>query len=461
MKHSSRMALLTILVAATASAQDVNVTSTTMAQVWKQDTPGFDKTSYMPATEFLAIDANKLGSDALSLHLYGWGTRDLQEQSMPGGKSSGNLTYGYLQYSFDHANAQLKAGRFTVNQGVGNEQVDGVSGRTDLRGGITVSFFAGKPVIFKNLSNLPQRELDIQRDFIFGARVATRLGKVGELGVSYLQDGSTAAKDLPIPQTLVDYTRKQMGADIKLTPVSFIDFSGRTVFDVAGHYDVVPNPDRPIVAEHDYSTTIKAAENISVTGTFVERNFNAYYAGSTLPSLFNMNEKGMFTATGGNVTWAPVTDLQVVADARRTKRELYGNSTRAGADLRYNFSAKKVLVGAGYHKINAFDVKTVDSLTPAFSVSHSEMRVWAMMEKGKVSVSLDAIRLHYVDADANPALLGKSNESEIVGSLGYQLAQSFKISGDVSFADTPFYKKQVTGLLRAEYRFGFAGKGGK
>ncbi|NTV73960.1 MAG: hypothetical protein HGA66_07110, partial [Holophaga sp.] len=120
-----------------------------------------------------------------------------------------------------------------------------------------------------------------------------------------------------------------------------------------------------------------------------------------------------------------------------------------------------LVLGGGYHKVNAFKVKLVDSLTPAYSVSHSEMRAWAMYEKGAFSASLDAIRLHYGGAYQDPNLNHKAIESEIVGSLGYQATKNFKISGDMSFADTPLYKKQVMGLLRADFRFGFAGKGGK
>ena len=461
MKPSTHVALLAVLVCASASAQDINVYSTTLAQVWKQDTPGFDKSSYAPATQFLGIDANKLGTDAVSLHLYGWGSTDLRDQSSPNGKAAGNLTYGYLQYTFEHANAELKAGRFTVNQGVGTEQVDGLAARTDLKGGFSCSFFAGKPVLFKNLGSLDQQQIDLQRDFMFGARFAYRLSRMGEIGVSYLQDGSTPAKDLPVPVLLADYTRKQVGVDLTLSPCAFIDFSGRTVFEVAGHYDPNPAPDPSRIAEHDYNARFRVLETLSLTGTFVQRDFRNYYAGSTLPNLFNMNEKGEFRATGASATWAPLGNLQVVTDVRRTSRELYGDTTRFGTDLRYTFPAQHVLAGVGYHKVNAFDVKLVDIQSVAFSLSHSELRAWVMCEKGAYSASFDAIRFHYEGAERNPNLNGKSVESELIGSLGYQLSSSFKLSGDLSLSDTPVYQKQVMGLLRAEYRFGFTGKGGK
>jgi hypothetical protein len=454
------MGLLAVLVSATAGAQDVTVTSTTLAQVWSQDTPGFSKADYTLGTQFLSIDANKLDGGGASLHLYGWGRTDMADQSAAEGKSFGNLTYGYLQYDFERANAQIRAGRFTVNQGVGNEQVDGVSARTDLRGGFSVSAFAGVPVIFKSLLYPQQDAVAFQRNAMFGARLAYSLNRMGEIGLSFLEDGTTAAKDLPIPSP-VDYTRRQVGLDLKLMPVSFLDFSGRTVFDVAKHPDAAPGEDRSNIAEHDYRATGKILDTLSVTGTFVQRNFYAYFAGSTMPSLFNQNEKGKFSANGLSATWAPLTGLQLVGDVRTTKRETYGDTTRAGLEARYNWTDQHVLAGAGYHKVNAFSTKLVDAVNPAYSLSHSEMRAWVMAERGAFTASLDAIRLHYSGATLNPYLYGKAIESEIVGSLGYQASATAKLSADVSLEDTPLYKKQVMGLLRAEFRFGFAGKGGK
>jgi hypothetical protein len=462
MKHGSHLALLAVLIAASAaaSAQDVNVYSTTMVQNWEQNLPGFDKSKFLPATEFLGVDATKLGSDKLSLHLYGWGARDFQDQSMPASKTDGDLTYCYLDYHFDQANADIKAGRFTVNQGVGNEQIDGISARTDLRGGFSISAFGGQPVIYKNMASNPQQDITYQRNMIFGTRLAYQIPKMGEVGFSYLQDGSHAAKDLYVPEP-IDYTRKQAGVDMKLAPCSFITFTGRTVFDVASHPISEASATPSSIAEHDYSATFRITPQVTATGQFIERNFFAYYAGSTLPNLFNMNERGMFKATGGNVTWLPIENLSLIADVRRTDREIYGDATRYGLDARYNFTAVHVLAGAGFHKVNAFDVVTVDPYSQAYSLSHSEARAWAMLTRGDFSASLDAIQFHYTDSASNPNLHGKAMESEYVASLGYQLSTAFKASADLTYEDTAFYQKQVMGLLRVEYRFGFKGLGGK
>jgi len=460
MKRQTQVVLLATLMTATAWGQDVSVYGTTMAQMWKSETPGFDKSTYTPATQYLGIDATKLGSDKLSLHLFGWGRTDLGDASrFDGSKSGGYLNYGYVDYRFDQANAEIKAGRFTVNQTTGFEQVDGVSARTDLRGGFSVSAFGGKPVYFKTVDPRSKTDYEFQRDFIFGTRFAWRMPKMGEIGLSYLQDGTKAAKDLDVPSP-VDYTRKQLGVDVRITPISMFDFRGRTVFDVASHADQAPGTrDRSNIAEHDYTATVKVSEQVTVTGNYAERNFFAYFAGTNLPSLFRQDDNDMFRGWGGSVTWNTPWSIQMVGDFRHMHRETYGDSTRLGGELRWANSEKTLMAGAAGHYVNAAKTLFVDAAAPYRSLKHAEARAWVMTTKGKFTASLDGILQRY--SEANPYLAGLTNVYEVVGSLGYQATTNVKVSGDLSHGTTPVAKNETRGLLRAEYRFGFAKKGGK
>jgi len=452
-----------VLMAALASipgwSQDFSLYSTTIAQMWKQDAPGFDKSTFTPATQFLGIDVNGIGKENLSLHLFGWGRTDLGDASLPDGKkTSGELTYGFVQYRFQQANAEIKAGRFTVNQGVAIEQVDGVSARADLKGGFTISAFGGRPVLYKTRDAVTQKDYDFQRDFIFGTRLGLRFPKFGEIGLSYLQDGTQAAKDLPIPSD-VDYTREQVGFDIHLVPHPAFDFSGRTVFDVADRADL-PGVGKPSkIAEHDYTLTVKAATAVSITGNFTERNFQAFFAGTNLPSLFRTVEKDKHRAYGASVNVNPGGPLEFVADYRHTTRESFGDSNRFGGDVRWTLEKQKIVSGFGYHRVTASDAKLVDAAFPSYSLTHSELRAWVMAEKGKLSASLDGI-YHRYDDDKNPHLNGRTSIFEVVGSLGMQTTSNLRISGDLSYAANPLFKREVRGLLRAEYRFTSAKKGG-
>jgi len=460
MRRPSYVALLATLMSASAWGQEVSLYGTTMAQMWKQETPGFDKATYTPATQYLGIDATKLGSERLSLHLFGWGRADLSDaSSLDGSKSGGYLNYGYLQYRFDQANAEIKAGRFTANQSTGFEQVDGVSVRTDLRGGFTFSAFGGKPVLYKVVDPRNQHDYDFQSDFIYGTRLGWRLPQVGEIGVSYLQDGTKAAKDLDIPSP-VDYTRKQVGADILIAPAPMFSLRGRTIFDIASHPDQAPGaPERNKIAEHDYTATVKVSEQVSVSGNFAERNFFAYFAGTNLPSLFRQDDKDMFKGWGGSVTWNTASSFQLVGDYRHMHRETFGDVNRGGGEMRWFFNEKTVLLGLGAHWVNATDTKFVDPAAPSRSLSHKEARIWTMVTRGKLTASLDGILQRY--ESGNPYLAGMRNVYETVASLGYQATESMKVSGDVSFGSTPVTKNETRLLLRADYRFGFAKKGGK
>ena len=451
--------LLATLVAATAWGQEVSVYGTTLAQVWKQDTPGFEKATYAPATQFLGIDANNLYKDGLSLHLFGWGRADMANSTRQIGMPGGDLAYGYLRYRFNQANAELKAGRFTINQGVGIEQVDGISGRADLRGGFTVSFFGGKPVLYKRGDAAAQKDYEFQRDFIFGGRVGLRVPKLGEFGLSLLQDGTKAAKDLPLPSA-VDYTRKQAGLDVRISPNSTFDFSGRTVYDLASHLDTPGAPsNRSRLAENDYPLSVKLAPLVAMTGNYTERNFQAYFAGTNLPSLFRQIEKDKHRAYGGSLIFGSAASVQVVADYRNIRRETLGDAKRFGGEFRMNLPEQKIQAGFGFHRMAAFNVPVVGGLIPSYGLSHREVRAWVMVEQGRLSASLDAIHQSY-DDPFNPNLNAEKAASEVVASLGVQATSNLKISGDVSYGVNPDFKKDVRGLLRAEFRFAMGSKGG-
>lgn len=448
--------LLATLVSTTAWGQEVSSYGTTLAQLWKQDAVGFEPGTYAPLTQYLGIDATGLGKDGLSLHLFGWGKTDMADSTNLIGLSGGELTYGYLQYRFAEANAELKAGRFTINQGVGVEQVDGFSARADLRGGFTLSAFGGKPVLYKRGDTATQKDYAYQRDVIFGGRVGLRVPKVGEFGLSLLQDGSKAAKDLPVPST-TDYTRKQAGLDIRISPNTTIDFYGRTVYDLASHLDNPTQPKPSKLAENDYTLAVKVAPTLAFTGNFTERNFQAYFAGTNLPSLFRQVEKDKHRAVGASCIWGSAAALELVLDFRNTQRETYGDAKRFGGDLRWNLPEKKIQAGFGFHQVSADDVKWVSATLPSYGLSHRELRVWVMIEKGSFSASLDGIH-HKYDDEKNPNLNGKSSVSEMVASIGYQAASNLKVSGDLSYGINPTFDKDVRAVLRAEFRF--AGKGG-
>jgi hypothetical protein len=458
MTFRSSAVLLATLAASSAWGQDLNVYGTTLFQLTKQATPGFRTETYTPATQFLGVDATDLGHAGLSLHVFGWGRADLADQSRVEGKNFGELSYGYVQYRAPEGNLELKAGRFSVNQGVAIEQVDGGSFQADLLNGFTLSAFGGVPVSYRTIDRTSQKEYDYQRDNIVGGRLGKRFSRWGEVGVSYVQEGSTSARylysDIVIPN---DFTRRQAAADILFTPGSAVTLNGRTVVDVAPRLDTpagVPQ-DTSRIAEHDYSLDVKVSSLFSLTGSYTQRNFQAYYAGTNLPTLFNPYELGRFRATGLAATFGSPSSWEAVLDVKRTNRDTYGQSTRFGGEVRHHLGDIGVQYGLGAHRVVADNVPISGVLTTLYGLSYNEGRLWLMYGKDRLSVSFDGIMQEFDNCNN---LAGRTSLHELVGSVGYQVTPAFKVSGDLSHGTTPTLDQQTVAMVRLDYRFGTGGK---
>jgi hypothetical protein len=154
-----------------AMSAEISVDATSIVRFEQRDDKGLPKKDIMPATQFLGLDAAKLADGNLSLHAYGWGRGDIADKSFNDDRFTGSLTYGYLQYRLKAANADLRAGRFFVHEGIVNEHIDGASFRTDLPLGLGFSAFGGANVHTKKLYN---ENSDGKGDGNFGGRLNFR-----------------------------------------------------------------------------------------------------------------------------------------------------------------------------------------------------------------------------------------------------------------------------------------------
>jgi len=231
-------------------AADVTVDSGTLLGIGARDVSGAPKETLLPATQFLGLTADKLADGNLSLNFYGWGRVDLADKSFNNDKSSGSLTYGYLQYRFTQANAGIRAGRLFVREGIVNDQVDGVSARTDLPLGFGLSAFGGATVHTAHLSG---ENSDGKGDGIFGGRANYRYKGLLEIGLSGVYESAAPAL---ATHTAGDYRR--VGADIWATPVKTVDIIGHSSY----------NPETKQIAEHSYLLNVKPVRELVLTGEF-------------------------------------------------------------------------------------------------------------------------------------------------------------------------------------------------
>ena len=455
MHAASTVALIaSTLLPGAASAAEVEAYGTTLARYYTQNYPDLGKNRYVPLTQFVGIDANKLGDSGWSLHLFGWGKTDLGDQSSPEGKSGGDLTYGYLQYQAPKANAEVKLGRFAAMGAAGQELVDGMSARADLRGGFTIALFGGKPVDYTP-EGAPKAA---PRDFIAGGRLAWRASHFGEIGVSYLQDGTTP-KDQPNQPVLEDRSRKLLGADLRISPHATLELSGRVAFNQKKEDPTVTADKKSRLAEQDYSLNWKIAKVVQLSLGHAERDFKNFYAGTNLPSLFSQIETEKYKADSGLLTIGLSTPFQFTADYRKAKRDANGESTRVGAEIRIIPETLKLKSGLGYHRITATDVPLVGGTVAFYSLAHNEVRAWLLHDGGRYYLSLDAVSYTFDDKN-NPLLNGEPKAYLGVASAGFRPTTGMTISGDVSYGMNSLYKKEVKGLLKLDFRFGNGSKGG-
>ena len=431
--------VLCLMPTLTMAAPEFTTDSATYLRFQQSAVPGVDRKFQAPVTQYLTIDAAKLGQDGLSLHFYGWGDAIMGSTLPDEDRYNGNLTYFYLEYRLPTNNAQVKAGRMFVFDGLANEQIDGVSFRTDLPLGLTLSAFGGSP------SKLDYKGGN-KGDTIVGSRVSERYAGILELGVSTIYEGgirtavnngtlAPATEGYIPPDSLRSY-RQLVGGDIWLSPFKMADLNGHTFYDLASSG----------IAENSYLLTVRAMDKLSLNGEYTDQNPKNYFAASNLPSLFNPTINDKMRRYGATVTLAATKEVELSADYRRYNRENKGNSNRCGFDIRGTFAENKMRTGFSYHRVEGADVASVAGSTSA--TRYNELRGYAMYDTHSYVAAFDGIAQLY-----NQNINGRDSAFELLASLGYHLTPHLLVSGDISYGQNPDYNDEVKGLLKVVYNF--------
>ena len=428
-----------------AALADSSLVSTTLLRFSQDARSGADTRTFAPLTEFLRIDAGKLGDGNLSAHLYGWGRLDLgKHQLSPGGTQeggvAGSLSYGYLQYRFGAANAQARAGRFFLHEGIVNEQLDGVSARSDLPYGLSVSAFAGAPV---HTTHIPGQNSDGKGDGSFGGRLGYRYGGLLELGLSGVYE--TQAPALGDPALAGRFgDHRLVGSDLWFSPLAQLQLMGHTSFNAATGG----------LAEASYRLQGKPLKGLLVTGEFNEyHDRDMAYSSALFATLLNGNNLNQDSRSfGASASYSVSDQLEASADYRHYVRNI-GKADRTGAELRYTLPEAALRAGLGYHYLRAspqFSIVPTSSSTGLFH----ELRCYAMHDSKSYFASLDLI-----DYLFTKDVEGRGGAWEMSGSLGYHLSADLSLSGDLSYGSNPQYSDELKGLLRLSYTTKITGQG--
>jgi len=407
--------------------------STTILRMEQRDL-GIEKQNYIPFIQMLGLDVDKLADGNLSMHFNGWFRADLAYKSYNDDKTGGSLTYGYLRYRFKEANADIRAGRLFVREGIINEQVDGISARTKLPYGFGVSAFGGANVHNGNLYN---ETSDGKGASIFGGRVNYRYRGILEAGVSALHESKA-----PV---LVNYTNgnhRLVGMDLWYNPHKMIEIMGRSSY----------NSEVKKIAEHSYLLNLKPLERLVVGVEFNEQHDQSYLYSWTMYSKAALNPSDKSRSVGGNASYDINKSVNVSADYKHYKREL-GNADRYGFNTKLTVLDNMLRSGGGYHYLRAGDGFAITGTNGA---SYHELRAYTMYDTKTYFAALDLMGYFFKEKIYN-----KSSAWEMVVSLGYHFRQNLSLSGDVSYGRNPQFTEEIKGLLKLTYNTNFDFKGGK
>jgi len=424
------------LIPAVVPAADVTVDSSTLLGIGRRDVSGASKETLLPATQFLGLTADKLADGNLSLHLYGWGRADLADKSFNNDKADGSLTYGYLKYRFDHANAAVRAGRLFVREGIVNEQIDGISARTDLPMGFGLSAFGGSTVHTAHISG---ENSDGKGDLLYGGRANYRYKGLLEVGVSGVYE-SAAPTLVGLGHFAGDYRR--VGGDIWVTPVKTVDIIGHSSY----------NTETKQFAEHSYLLNIKPVQPLVLTGEYNQHRDQSYLYAWTMFSAALLNPNDKSSSAGLSASYEVSKNLEIAADYKHYTRE-FGSADRFGGNARVNYLDNSIRGGIGYHYLNAgagFAIGTNPS------ASYHELRLYTMRDTKSYFASFDILGDFFKDRIYN-----ESSAWEAAASLGYHITPATALSGDVSYGRNPQFTEEVRALLRLTYNMTYTGTGGK
>jgi hypothetical protein len=424
-----------------AYSAEVSVDATSIVRFEQRADQGSGKKEIVPATQFLGLDVDKMADGNLSLHLYGWGREDIRKKSYNNDEYTGSLTYGYLQYRFNRS-ADARLGRFFVHEGIVNEQVDGLSVRTELPFGFGLSAFGGANVHTKKLLN---ENSDGKGDFIYGGRVNYRFKGFFELGASGVYESKAPSLnsllDDGITRRYTNGNRRLVGGDVWFSPFKNVEAMGHTSY----------NTETKEVAEHTYLLNIKPTQHLILSGEFNEHRERSFLYSWTMFSGAALNPSEKSRSIGGSASYAFSKAFELAADYKHYTREI-GNADRYGADVKLSFLDNSVRSGLGYHYLRAGKEFAFGTLPNA---SYHELRAYMMHDTKTYFAAIDAIDYIFKDKVYN-----ERSAWEAMASLGYHITPELAVSGDFSYGRNPQFTEEIKGIARLTYNMTFDSKGG-
>lgn len=416
--------LLPLLLAGMARAADLSVSSKTYLRYYEREFAGGSKDTFAPLYEYLSADAANLGGTPVAFHFYGWGRVDLSDPS-GSGKESGDLGSAYLEYLHPKGNAQMKLGRFFLTEGVAVETLDGAFLKVTTPVGIGISGYGGAPVEQSILDNVSPG------GGLYGGRVFFNRSGLTEIGVSYLKEkGPFQGKD-----------RELYGGDLWLRVFGPVELTGQATY----------NRSTQGMASQRYALRVVPGSRFDISAGYEAYSYMDLFQTSLhpvfiVPSAVVDNTDKVRTVFGV-LDWEVVSGLTFELAAKKIRHDKVnpGNANRGEAGVRYAFNEKK----------DVFGVSAAAVAADRDENAYREFRGFASFSPSSFRLTLDGMTQQY-----RKAIDGRKNAHQVVASAGYKVRSCLSVSGDLTYTQSPTFKKDYAGLLRATLELGTA-TGGK
>ncbi|HWS16037.1 MAG TPA: hypothetical protein VN450_07605 [Candidatus Methylomirabilis sp.] len=407
----------------TAPAADLTFSSKTYGLLYQRQLPGGEKNRYAPLYEYLSADAANLGGRPVSFHFYGWGRLDLAEPS-GSGRTSGEIGSLYMEYLHPQGNAQAKLGRFFLTEGAAMEIVDGAFVKATTPLGLGVSVYAGAPVEYSILNGTEGGSS------LYGGRVFFVQAGFAEIGASYLKEKG------PFQQ---GKDRELFGGDLWLRVGGPVELSGQVAY----------NRSVREIASQRYAVRLVPGSTFDISAGYEAYTYKGLFQSALNPAFAfpSLDDNDKVQTIFGVVDWGfvPGWTLEVAAKNIRHDKSDPGDANRGEVGLRYTFNDKKDVFGLSAAAVAADRDEN----------EYREVRGFATYSPDKLRLTLDALMQRY-----KREINAEKKAYQVVASAGYQVLSPLRLSGDLTYTQSPTYSKDYAGLIRATVELGTS-TGGK
>jgi hypothetical protein len=371
-----------------------------------------DATRSTPFHEFLFFRADDIGSQNLSFRVGGWYGYDFGNTGASN-VQTGDLQYAELNFMSGTGNSYVSLGRLMVNQGLASSQLDGAALGTDLKWGFAISFFGGIPV---------ETALDTRKgDSVYGGRISQGREGVYRIGVSYLLERNN---NLDV--------RDERGLDLWVRPATKVELLGTSL------YNSLKNG----VARHDYYLMLGPFSFLTLRTQFTEINYEDFFTPNTL-QVFQfepggpLNESEKLRIIGEEASFA-FGSVNLSGDFKEYNYRQAGDANYYGVRLAYS-GPEGNAAGLSVHHMNGQTV----------SLRYIEYRVYGQRKFGSwADLTVDLMNTAY-----SQEINGIKNALSASLAYGYALSTRSRLAADIGYSRSPYFNKDVRGLVKLVYSF--------